>query len=87
MMAVAEHAYPRATDGEIAAINLESMRRRAWARFVQDPRSPGIAEEIVDKERMMSQFLGAHHTIRTRRQFFPRNIGASRGRLDSASVF
>ena len=32
---------PSATDGEIAAINLESARRRAWARFAQDPRRPG----------------------------------------------
>jgi tetratricopeptide (TPR) repeat protein len=58
MMAVAEDAYPYATDGEIAAINLESARRRAWARFAQDPRRPGLAEEIVDKERLVAQFLG-----------------------------
>jgi hypothetical protein len=25
------------TDGEIAAINLESARRRSWSRFFQDP--------------------------------------------------
>jgi tetratricopeptide (TPR) repeat protein len=49
---------PSATDGEIAAINLESARRRAWARFAQDPRRPGVAEEIVDKERLAAQFLG-----------------------------
>jgi tetratricopeptide (TPR) repeat protein len=49
---------PFATDGEIAAINLESARRGAWARFVQDPRLPGVAEAIVDNERMASQFLG-----------------------------
>jgi len=42
---------PSATDGEIAAINLESMRRGAWARFVQDPRLPGVAEAVVDNER------------------------------------
>jgi hypothetical protein len=35
---------PPATDGEIAAINLESARRRAWARFEQDARAPGIAD-------------------------------------------
>jgi hypothetical protein len=49
---------PSATDGEIAAINLESARRRAWSRFAQDPLRPGIAEEIVDKERLAAQFLG-----------------------------
>src|SRR4030095_16244301 len=46
------------TDGEIAAINLESARRRAWVRFAKDPRRPGVAEEIVDKERLAAQFLG-----------------------------
>src|SRR6185295_195327 len=49
---------PSATDGEIAAINLESARRRAWARFAQDPRRPEVAEEILDKERLAAQFLG-----------------------------
>jgi tetratricopeptide (TPR) repeat protein len=58
MMAVAEHAYPCATDGAIAAINLESARRRAWVRFAQDPRRPGLAEEIVDEERLVAQFFG-----------------------------
>jgi hypothetical protein len=52
------HPGPFATDGEIAAINLESARRGAWARFAQDPRLPGVAEEIVDSERLASQFLG-----------------------------
>ena len=60
MTALAElgHPDPSATDGEIAAINLESVRRGAWARFAQDPRLPGVAEEIVDSERLASQFLG-----------------------------
>ncbi len=49
---------PSATDGEIAAINLESARRRAWSRFAQDPGRPGVAEEIVDHERLAAQFLG-----------------------------
>ena len=49
---------PTATDGEIAAINLESARRRAWQRFARDPRSPGIVETIVDTERLAAQFLG-----------------------------
>jgi hypothetical protein len=59
VIAEVEHAWPRATDGEIAAINLESARRRAWARFAQDPGRPGIAEELVDNERLAAQFLGA----------------------------
>ena len=46
------------TDGKIAVINLESARRRAWARFAQDPRRPGGAEDIVDMERLAAQFLG-----------------------------
>jgi hypothetical protein len=49
---------PPATDGEIATINMEGARRRAWTRFAQDPRRPGIAEEIVDRERLAAQFLG-----------------------------
>jgi tetratricopeptide (TPR) repeat protein len=49
---------PSATDGEIAAINLESARRRAWSRFAQDPGRPGVAEEIGDHERLAAQFLG-----------------------------
>jgi hypothetical protein len=53
-----DHSRPSATDGEIAAINLESARRGAWARFAQDPQLPGVAEEIVDSERLASQFLG-----------------------------
>ena len=49
---------PSATNGEIAAINLESARRRAWARFAQDPRLPGAAEAIVYDENLTAQFLG-----------------------------
>jgi len=51
-------AGPSATDGEIAAINLESTRRGAWARFAQDPRLPGVAEALVDLERLTAHFLG-----------------------------
>jgi hypothetical protein len=29
---------PSGTDGEIAAINLESARRNLWVRVAQDPR-------------------------------------------------
>ena len=53
-----DHPCPFATDGEIAAINLESARRGAWARFAQDPRLPGAAEAVVDKEHLAAQFLG-----------------------------
>jgi tetratricopeptide (TPR) repeat protein len=52
------HPCPPATDGEIAAINLESARRRAWTRFVHDPHRASVAEEIVDKERLATQFFG-----------------------------
>jgi hypothetical protein len=50
--------YPAATDGEIAAINLDSARRRAWTRFTQDARFPGVVEAVVDKEKLTAQFLG-----------------------------
>jgi len=46
------------TDGKIAAINLESARRRAWARFAQEPRRVGVAEDIVATERLGAQFFG-----------------------------
>ena len=49
---------PTATDGEIAAINLESARRRAWQRFARDPCTPGLVETIVDKERLAAEFFG-----------------------------
>jgi tetratricopeptide (TPR) repeat protein len=52
-----EH-YPCATDGEIAAINLESARLAAWARFARVPHSPGVADSVVHTERMALQFLG-----------------------------
>jgi tetratricopeptide (TPR) repeat protein len=58
MMTLAEPDLPPATDGEIAAINLESARRRAWTRFAQGARLPGIAEAVVDNERLAAQFLG-----------------------------
>src|SRR5262245_39878796 len=57
MTTLAELDLPRATDGEIAAINLESARRRAWARFAHDSRLPGAAEAIVYNENLASQFL------------------------------
>jgi hypothetical protein len=53
-----DFAPPLATDGTIAAVNLTSARDRAWARFWQNPRRSGVAEEIVEKERLAAQFLG-----------------------------
>jgi tetratricopeptide (TPR) repeat protein len=47
-----------ATDGEIAVINLESARWAEWVRFGRDPRLTGVAEAIVDLERLTLQFLG-----------------------------
>ena len=58
MTTLAEPDLPRATDGDIAAINLQSARRSAWARFAQDPRLPGVVEVVVDQERLAAQFLG-----------------------------
>src|SRR5262247_180075 len=58
MTMLAKYDLPPATDGEIAAINLESARRRAWARFAQDTRLPGAAEAIVYNENLAAQFLG-----------------------------
>jgi hypothetical protein len=60
MSTIADDARPcpAATDGEIAAINLESARRRAWARFARDARRIGAAEAAVDQERLAAQFLG-----------------------------
>ena len=49
---------PSATDGEIAAINLESARVAAWTRFARDARLPGVAEAVVDQESLTAQFLG-----------------------------
>lgn len=46
------------TDGEIAAINLESARRRSWSRFFQDPLREGIAETVVEHEQLTAEFAG-----------------------------
>src|ERR1700742_4344743 len=58
MTTLAEPDLPRATDGEIAAINRESARRGAWARFAHDARLPGTAGAIVYNENLAAQFLG-----------------------------
>jgi tetratricopeptide (TPR) repeat protein len=91
MTAVAEldHACPSATDGEIAAINLESARRRAWARFTQDARSPGVSEALVDMERLRAQFLGdldALDRLETLALQFARVDDSSRAALIHAEV-
>lgn len=49
---------PPATDGEIAAVNLASTRRRFWSRFTEDPHRAGVAEAIVEQEQLAAQFLG-----------------------------
>ena len=46
------------TDGEIAAINLESARRRAWSRYFADPLREGAAEGVVEQEQLTAQFVG-----------------------------
>ncbi|WP_331375188.1 hypothetical protein [Sinorhizobium chiapasense] len=84
-----EHPGPSATDGEIAAINLESARRGAWARFAQDPRLPGVAEAIVDNERLASQFFGdleALDRLNALALQFARADGSSRSLLVQAEV-
>jgi tetratricopeptide (TPR) repeat protein len=53
-----EVKYPRATDGDIAVINLNSARERSWSQFWQSPRRAGIAESIVEQEQLTLQFLG-----------------------------
>jgi tetratricopeptide (TPR) repeat protein len=53
-----ERVRPVATDGEIAAINLESSRRNSWRRFLADPRRDGLAEAIVEEEMLAAQYLG-----------------------------
>jgi tetratricopeptide (TPR) repeat protein len=47
-----------ATDGTIAAINLESAREQSWSRFWSAPERPGIAETIVEQELLTAQFRG-----------------------------
>jgi tetratricopeptide (TPR) repeat protein len=80
---------PSATDGEIAAINLESTRRGAWARFAQDPRLPGVAEALVDLDRLTLQFLGdlgALDRLEALASDFTRVDNSSRAALVQAEV-
>jgi tetratricopeptide (TPR) repeat protein len=55
--AILETTLPLATAGDIAVINLESARRQSWSRLWQSPQLPGVAEYIVEQERMTLQFL------------------------------
>jgi tetratricopeptide (TPR) repeat protein len=80
---------PSATDGEIAAINLESSRRRAWARFTQDGHLPNIAEALVDGERLAAQFFGdlnALDRLEALASQFARVASSSRAALVQAEV-
>lgn len=58
MSAAMELDRLQATDGEIAAINLTSARRRAWTRFAQDAGRTGFAEAVIQNELLAAQFLG-----------------------------
>src|SRR5215471_8039508 len=53
-----DNAGSPTTDGEIAAINLESVRRRSWDRFFQDPLQHGVAESVIEHEQLTAQFPG-----------------------------
>ena len=50
--------FAPATAGGIAAINLDSARRRSWSRFWRAPERPGIAENIVEQELLTARFVG-----------------------------
>lgn len=58
----------RATNGDIAVINLLSATQGSWSRFWRDPHRPGIAELIVEQEQLAAQFqgdLGAFDRVKT----------------------
>jgi tetratricopeptide (TPR) repeat protein len=80
---------PSATDGEIAAINLQSALRSAWARFAHDARLPGVVEAVVDQERLAAQFLGdldALDRLEALASQFARADDSSRAALVQAEV-
>lgn len=60
MTPTAEHdvSLVEATDGVIAAINLESARRRAWQRWRFGARREEMAEGVFDLELSAAQYLG-----------------------------
>ena len=94
LIAVSDRAVAPVTDGEIAAINLESARRAAWARFARTRASPGAAEAVAVHERLAgySSAILAHRTdfLRLPRNSgrsttpYPCGAGASRGGVDSS---
>ena len=89
LAAAHDRPIPLATNGEIAALNLESARRRAWARFEQDPCSPGVGELIADMERLKLQFLGdvdALERLETIASRFAGAVDSWRGALVEAEV-
>jgi tetratricopeptide (TPR) repeat protein len=77
------------TDGEIAAINLESARRSEWARFTRDATLPGVVEAVIDLERLAAQFFGDVDTLdrlETLAAEFARADDSSRAALVQAEV-
>jgi len=52
------HARFQATDGDIAAINLQSSLQASWSRFGRDPHRAGVAELIVEQEQLTAQYIG-----------------------------
>ena len=52
-----------ATDGAIAAINLQSTREAAWSRFWRAPERPGLAEYVVEQEGLAMAFLGDYGAL------------------------
>ncbi len=53
-----EIGFLPATDGDIAAVNLESARQQSWSRFWRIPERPGTAELLVEQEQLSAQFVG-----------------------------
>jgi tetratricopeptide (TPR) repeat protein len=54
--AVLDNECFQTTDGEIAIINLNSARLRAWSRFDQNPHQAGVAEIVLEHEQLTAQF-------------------------------
>jgi tetratricopeptide (TPR) repeat protein len=57
-LASSDAVFPVATSGQIAVLNHQSARRRAWSRFWQAPELPCLAEAVVEQEDMAARFLG-----------------------------
>jgi tetratricopeptide (TPR) repeat protein len=69
------------TDGEIAIINLDSVRLRSWSRFYQDPQRPGVAETVLEHEQLTAQFAGDLSALDRMEAF-----GEQLDRLDASSA-